>query len=219
MAFLTAYGALVGIGRLRPVDVALITAASSSVGLAAIQIALRQGAIPICTTNSPDKRERLFAAGCSAVIVPDTGDLVSAVDDLTDGQGANLVVFDAVAGPGIEDLSRASTPGGMILVHGSLSGRPTPLPGLHDMRPVFVRPYTLFEFTDDPERRLRAEHYITTGLPTGAFRPVIDRTFTLDDIASVHRYLVAGSQFGKIVVTVDAAPPPFTANRSIGRLY
>ncbi len=201
MAFLTAYGALVDIGRLRPGDHVVITAASSSVGLATIQTALRLGAIPVATTNDPGKEQRLLEAGAARVLIPGRDDIPGAVLEITGGTGAAMV-FDAVAGPGIEDLARATAPDGILFVHGSLSGQPTPLPGLDRMHPVFVRPYTLFEITNDPQRLRRAQHFIATGLASGAFAPVIDRTFDLGDIVAAHRYLEAGAQVGKIVVTV-----------------
>ncbi|MFE1882762.1 alcohol dehydrogenase catalytic domain-containing protein, partial [Streptomyces diastatochromogenes] len=65
MAFLTAYGALVEVLRPRPGDHIVITAATSSVGLAAIQVALRLGAVPIATTHSPAKEARLRDAGAA----------------------------------------------------------------------------------------------------------------------------------------------------------
>ncbi|MGW1781901.1 zinc-binding dehydrogenase [Streptomyces sp. NPDC002143] len=106
------------------------------------QTALRQGAIPIATTNSPAKEQRLRDAGAAHVMVPGRDDLTRAILEATGGKGAQAV-FDAVAGPAIEDLARATVRDGVILVHGSLSGRPTPMPGLSQMRPVYVRPYTL----------------------------------------------------------------------------
>src|SRR5271157_3915581 len=51
MQYLTAYGALVTFGSVKRGDFVLITAASSSVGLAAIQIVNAEGAIPIATTR------------------------------------------------------------------------------------------------------------------------------------------------------------------------
>ena len=200
MPFLTAYGALVDIGQLRAGGHVVITAASSSVGLAAIQIARRAGAVPIATTNDPGKRQRLLDAGAAHVLVPSHDDVTRSVLDLTAGGGADMV-FDAVAGPGVEALAAATAPNGVLFVHGSLSGQPTPLPGLNDMRPVFTRPYTVFEITADPQRLARAVDAITTGITTGELHPVIDRTFTLDDIVEAHRYLEAGTQVGKIVVT------------------
>ncbi|MEV6930773.1 zinc-dependent alcohol dehydrogenase family protein [Dactylosporangium sp. NPDC051485] len=201
MPFLTAYGALVDIGRLRPGDHVVVTAASSSVGLAAIQTALRVGAIPIATTNNPGKEQRLRDEGAAAVVVPGRDDVATAILDLTAGRGAQIV-FDAVAGPAVEDLARATAPEGILFVHGTLSDQPTPLPGLDTMRPLFIRPYTLFEITGDARRLQRAQHFITTGLQSGAFAPVIDRAFALDDIVQAHAYLESGKQIGKVVVTV-----------------
>ncbi|MEV7085563.1 zinc-binding dehydrogenase [Streptomyces sp. NPDC093085] len=205
MAFLTAYGAFVELLRPRPGDHVVITAATSSVGLAAIQTALRLGAGPIATTNSAAKERILLDAGAAHVVVTDRDDLVDSIRKATGGRGADGV-FDAVAGPAVEDLARATRPDGVILVHGGLSGRPTPMPGLSQMLPVFVRPYTLFEFTDDPVRLDRARHFITTGLVSGAFTPVIDRTFDLTEVVEAHRYLESGAQFGKIVLTVTPCP-------------
>lgn len=207
MAFLTAYGALVDIARVRPGEAVVITAASSSVGLAAIHTALRIGAVPVATTNDPGKEARLLQAGAARVVVNGRDDLAEAVRGVTGGTGARLA-FDAVAGPSIEELARVMAPDALILVHGSLSGQPTPLPGLDRMLPVYIRPYTLFEVTGDPERFARAKHYITTGLASGALAPVIDRTFHLNDIVAAHRYLEAGAQVGKIVVTVNSQEDP-----------
>src|SRR5690606_6244297 len=68
MPYLTAYGGLVEAGRLSADDYVLISAASSSVGLAAIQIARQIGAPPIATTLNSIKRDELIKAGAHAVI-------------------------------------------------------------------------------------------------------------------------------------------------------
>jgi NADPH:quinone reductase-like Zn-dependent oxidoreductase len=44
--------------------------------------------------------------------------------------------------------------------------------------------------------------FVLKGLESGALKPVIDRTFTFDEMVEVHRYLETNGQFGKIVVTV-----------------
>src|SRR3546814_5675766 len=63
--FLTAYGGLVTTGGLVSGDLVILSAASSSVGLAAIQIAIQRGAIPVATTRLPHKKQRLLDAGRS----------------------------------------------------------------------------------------------------------------------------------------------------------
>ncbi|OLT33240.1 NADPH:quinone reductase [Actinomadura sp. CNU-125] len=202
MPYVTAYGALIEVGGVRPGDTVVITAASSSVGLAAVQIANRIGATPVATTRTDAKRDALLRAGASEVIVTGREDVADRVLGLTGGRGAELV-FDAVAGPGVLDLGRAVAPGGTLLLYGALSGEPTPYPGFDLGMPALnMRVYTLFEVTTDPGRLRRAEAFVASGLRTGAFRPVVDRVFPLDEIAAAHRHMEAGGQVGKIVVTV-----------------
>ncbi|MET8700161.1 zinc-dependent alcohol dehydrogenase family protein [Kitasatospora sp. NPDC058032] len=201
MPYVTAYGALVEVGGMRAGDAVVITAASSSVGLAAVQIARRIGAVPIATTRTRAKREALLKAGAAEVVVTEEEDLASRVRELTAGRGADFA-FDAVAGPGVVDLARALAPGGTIVVYGALSGEDTPFPPMPVMRGKAMRSYTLYEITTDPGALRRAEAFVSSGLATGAFQPVIDRVFPFEEIVDAHRYLEAGSQIGKIVVAV-----------------
>ncbi|MEU9916045.1 zinc-dependent alcohol dehydrogenase family protein [Streptomyces sp. NPDC051001] len=203
MPYMTAYGALVEVGGMRAGDTVVLTAASSSVGLAAIQVARSVGAVPVAATRTRAKREALLKAGAAEVIVTAEDDVVGRVLELTAGRGAEFV-FDAVAGPGVVDLARVVAPGGTLFLYGALSGEPTPYPGFDLGMPALnMRTYTLPETTRDPERLRRAEAFVTAGLSTGVFAPVVDRVFALEEIAEAHRYMEAGSQVGKIVVTVE----------------
>ncbi|KAJ4461522.1 putative 6-deoxyerythronolide-B synthase EryA1 [Paratrimastix pyriformis] len=60
--FLTAHYSMITVGRLRKGERVLIHAATGGVGLAALQIARRVGAIPFVTAGSPQKRAMLAAA-------------------------------------------------------------------------------------------------------------------------------------------------------------
>src|SRR5215470_11991913 len=79
MQYLTAYGVLIDIGKLARGDTVLIPAASSSVGLAAIQIANRVGAVPVALTRGSSKRQALLDAGAAHVIASEEQDLVKEV--------------------------------------------------------------------------------------------------------------------------------------------
>lgn len=202
MQYLTPYGALIDIGGMQAGDTVVVTAASSSVGLATIQLATRIGAVPIAVTRTRDKSDQLTAAGAVRVIATSEGDdLIGMVLEETGGRGAEFV-FDAVAGPGVRELAKATATGGTLIVHGTLSGEPTPFPGTDDMRALVMRSYTLFELTYDEDRLRRAERFVASGLASGAFRPVVDRTFDLTEIVAAHQYLESGVQVGKVVVTV-----------------
>ncbi|QFY12423.1 zinc-binding dehydrogenase [Nonomuraea phyllanthi] len=202
MPYLTAYGAMVEVGGMRAGDVAVVNAASSSVGLAAIHTAGRLGATPVAVTRTRAKRLRLVEEGAAEVIVSDEEDVAERVLELTGGRGAEYV-FDAVAGPGVTELARAVAAGGTLLLWGAQSGLPTPYPGFDLGMPALnLRTYTVHEITRDPVRMRRAAAFVASGLRAGAFRAVVDRVFPLEEIAEAHRHMESNAQFGKIVVTV-----------------
>ncbi|MEV4066657.1 zinc-dependent alcohol dehydrogenase family protein [Nonomuraea dietziae] len=201
MPYLTAYGALVEVGGMRPGDAVALNAASSSVGLAAIHTANRAGATPIAITRTSEKKERLLKEGAAEVIVSDEEDVAARLLDLTGGRGVEYV-FDAVAGPGVTDLARVVAPGGTHFLYGGLSGQPTPYPGFTLGMPALnMRTYTVLETTKDPVRLRRAAAFVASGLRNGAFRPVVDRLFPLEEIVQAHQHMESNTQFGKIVVT------------------
>lgn len=126
LTYFTAYGGMVLTGGLGPGDHVVITGASSGVGTAAIQTALRVGAVPIATTRGEGKRKRLLELGAAQVIATDTEDLVAEVRRITGGAGADLA-FDAIGGPGFARLGDALRPGGTAVLYGWLDPRPVAL--------------------------------------------------------------------------------------------
>ncbi len=202
MQYLTAYGALIDIAKLAAGDTLLIPAASSSVGLAAIQIANLVGATPIALTRKSDKRAELTKLGAAHVIATQEQDLVAEVNRLTGGKGAR-VVFDPVAGPTLERLTAATASKGIIFEYGNLSNEPTPLPLFIVLGKLLtIRGYVLFEITKDPARLERGKEFVVAGLASGKLKPVIAKTFRFDDIVAAHHYLESNQQIGKIVVAL-----------------
>lgn len=203
MQTMTAYGALIDIARLGEGDFVIVPAASSSVGLAAIQIARMVGATAIATTRSGRKSDALRAAGAHHVIASEHQDLVGEVEKITGGRGAR-VIFDPVAGPYVETLAAAAAQGGIIFIYGLLSMKPTPFPTMQALsRGLTLRGYTLFEIVSDPERLARGKAFVTSGVDQGLLKPIVAKTFPLERIADAHRYMEQGEQIGKIVVTVE----------------
>jgi len=190
MQYLTAYGAL------------LITAASSSVGFAAIQIAREQGAKIIATTRGVAKKQALLDAGADFVIVTDQDNLVEEVMLATGGKGADLI-FDAVAGPLLLQLALAAAYEACIFIYGALSLETTAFPLQVALKKgLTVQGYTMFQVTDEIDRFSRGKNYIYRGLQSGSLVPVIDRVFAFDQIVDAHKYMESNEQRGKIVVTV-----------------
>ena len=207
MPYLTAYGALMDICQVERGDAVVITAASSSVGLAAIQIANSVGALPIAVTRSAAKRAGLLAAGAAHVIVTAETDVAPEVMRITGDRGARMV-FDPVGGPGIPALAAALAPGGVLVLYGNLSGEAhqTPFPfGLALGKGLSLRGYLVFEIIRDLQRFAHAEAFIRAGLQAGTLKPAIAKVFPFEQIVDAHRYLEANQQLGKVVVAVTAA--------------
>ena len=202
MQYLTAYGALMEYGQMTKAHAVLITAASSSVGLAAIQIAKSVGALTVATTRGPDKKSYLQEAGADHVIVTDEEDMAAQMKAFTSGKGADLI-FDPVAGPFLEKLAQAAAPGATIFEYGALSLAPTPYPLFDALgKGLSVRGYTLFEIVKQPDILAAGKQFIFDGLASGALKPIIDSTFALENIVEAHRHMESNRQKGKIIVTV-----------------
>jgi NADPH:quinone reductase-like Zn-dependent oxidoreductase len=204
MPLLTAYGALIDITGLKAGDAVLITAASSSVGLAAIEIANAVGATPIAVTRSGAKSAALKAAGAAHVIASDSQDIAAETLRITAERGARLA-FDPIGGSIVEKLAAALGFGGALILYGNLSGeaRNTVFPFAPSaLKGITMRAYLVFEIISNPARFERARQFIVDGLAAGRFHPRIARTFPFDQIVDAHRYLESNAQVGKVVVTV-----------------
>src|ERR1700722_10885199 len=133
MMFLTAYGALVLDAQVKADDFVVVPAASSSVGLAAIQIANYAGATPIALTRTSEKKEGLHEAGAPHVIVTQKQDVLTEMMLIKEGNGAPLV-FDPVGGSDFPKLIAALSFQGVAYIYGALSDDSTPIPVLEMIR-------------------------------------------------------------------------------------
>jgi len=201
MQYFTAL-AIYEIGHATVGDHIIIRAASSSVGLAAIQLANWAGAIPIAATRTNRKAAALKAHGAKHVIATEESDLIAEVQRITGGKGARII-FDPVGGPDIDTLAQAASEEGIIIIYGGLSGRPTPYPHWPAaLKGLSIRGWVASAIWNKAERFARNRDLILLGLKDGRLKPVVAKTFPLSEIVEAHRYLESNQQLGKIVVTV-----------------
>ena len=211
----TAYFALVEIAELQRGQFVVVTAASSSTGIAALQLARKIGAKSIALTKSVGKVPELVALGAEHVLLLGDCDVRKTIVEITDGLGAD-VVYDAVAGPGLEELVWATKRLGQIIVYGALGGNTgaTSLPfGACFLRGIKLHAgFQIFDFTGNArlgrsinqQATERAKNFINRGLTSGWFTAKIDRIFYgLDQYVAAHQYLETGVQVGKIVVSLN----------------
>ncbi len=200
--YLTAWGALVHHARVTSGDFVIVPAASSSVGLAAVQIVKDAGATAIAATRTSEKRPELLALGADHVIATSEEDLPARVREITGGRGAR-VVFDPVGGPYVEKLAEAAAPGGTVFLYGALSGRPTAFPLMTCMvKGLSLRGYSMREVRNPQEVLDAGLNFVRERLRDGRFVPQIARTFPLAQMADGYRFLESNAQVGKVVVTV-----------------
>ena len=210
----TAYFALLELAFLKRDQHVVITAASSSMGIAAIQMAKAVGAKSIAVTRSEAKKDALLGIGADQVIIAGREDVQETILDLTEGLGAE-VIYDAVAGPGLEELVWATRRSGHIIVYGHLGameyGTLLPL-GACFLRAIQIHgSFRIFDFTGHPKLGLRpnseaverAKTFISQGLASTLFSAKIDRVFVgLEQYAAAQRQMETNDQIGKIVVAL-----------------
>lgn len=200
MQYFTAYAIIevadVGIG-----DGVIIPAASSSVGIAAIQLANWAGAVSIAATRTTDKAEALTTLGAAHVVATQEEDLVERVMGITNGRGARCA-FDPVGGPYVDTLAQALEERGILFVYGGLSGEPTPYPHWPmAFKGCSMRGWVASEIWNHPHRFDAARRKILAGLEGGQLSPVIARTFNgLESLPEANAYLESNQQVGKVVV-------------------
>jgi NADPH:quinone reductase-like Zn-dependent oxidoreductase len=203
MQYFTAM-AIIEIGKATVGDYVIVRAASSSVGLAAIQLANWAGAVPIAATRRSDKAAALKAQGAKHVVATEETDLVAEVMRITQGKGARLV-FDPVGGPDVDTLARAMADEGTMFIYGGLSGKETVFPHWPAaLKGLSIRGWVASAIWNKPERYVRAQNLVLRGLADGHLKPVIAKTFPFEQIVDAHRYLESNQQLGKIVVTVNS---------------
>jgi NADPH:quinone reductase-like Zn-dependent oxidoreductase len=201
-AFGTAWAGLVALAALKSSQTVAIGAASSSVGLAAVQIARRLGANPIALTRTSHKSPSLLEHGAAAVIATGESDAAAELRRLTRGKGADLV-FDPVGGATFAKLVQGTANGGTVILYGAMSPEPTAIPPLDILaRDVTIRGLALTSVTKNDAQLAALKEFVSVGVADRTLRPTIARTFPLERIVDAHRFVESGEQIGKIVITV-----------------
>ena len=180
-----------------------MNAASSGVGVAAIQIARVLGAKPVLgTSSSAAKLERLKAIGLDTGILT-SDDLATAARAATDGKGVDVII-DNVGGTVFPENLRAMAYKGRLVQVGRLatSTSEIDLDFLARWRLRVIG--TSFRQRSADESLAASEAFASALLPAvhdGRLRPIVDRVFPLADLAAAHDYMESDAQVGKIVIT------------------
>ncbi|MCI4671748.1 MAG: zinc-dependent alcohol dehydrogenase family protein [Bacteroidia bacterium] len=206
MGYGTAYQGLVNAGGLKnnTDQTVLISAASSSVGLPAIQIAKAHGAKVIATSRTLEKEASLKEMGADYVVTTTDEKWKDQVAEITSGKGFDIA-FDPITGPFTTQLAEAAGFGATIVSYGTLSMSETALP----LFPMLMKALKLtgidsgHHLLGNPNQFEIARKHIIEHIENGNYKCKIDSTFLLDDVVKAYQRMESGNQIGKIIINID----------------
>jgi NADPH:quinone reductase-like Zn-dependent oxidoreductase len=176
--------------RLQRGERVLVTGASGGVGSAAVQLAKRRGAF-VTALAAPEKSARLLAIGADRVLSRDANLVASLGEECMD------LVVDNVAGPAFPALLQLLKRGGRYVSAGAIGGPQVAL----DMRTFYLKDLTLIGCTNWVEPVFPD---LIGYIERGEIRPLLAKTFALEQIAAAQREFLDKRHVGKIVLI----PPP-----------
>jgi NADPH2:quinone reductase len=204
--FMTAYDALFTQARLQPGETVLVHAAGSGVGTAAIQLIRASGARSFGTSRTFDKLERAKEYGLDASLVV-RGDPLTFIDPVKEWSGRTGVdvVLDLVGAAYFEANLRAMALKARMIHVGTTSGSKAMLDlGIVMSKRLILRGTVLRPRSVEEKAtvtRLFTKHVVPL-LANGLVKPVIDRTYRLEDVRDAHAGMESNESFGKIVLMI-----------------
>jgi NADPH2:quinone reductase len=199
--FLTAHNTLFEWGKLDDDERVLIHAAAGGVGTAATQLADETGAEVFGTASTPEKLDLAERLGADHPINYTETDFAEEVNDITDGEGVDLVL-DGVGGDTTSQSLDCLSHFGRMVSYGAASGRP----GEVDTGTLLFNNYTVYGYhlgqsmQRDPERVLGAVPHLTDLLTSGDLEVIVGESFSLDEAAAAHEHIENRESSGKVVL-------------------
>jgi len=175
---------------LRAGEQVLVTGASGGVGLAVVQLAKLRGARVIAIAG-PAKTDPVRAAGADQVLARDA-DLLGVL-----GQESVDLVVDPVAGPGFGSLLKLLRRGARYVSCGAIGGPQVAM----DMRDFYLKDLRLIGCTAWEEPVFPR---LVAAIERGAIRPMVARSFALEQIADAQREFMRKQHVGKLVLIPPA---------------
>lgn len=201
--FMTAHDALFTQGGLQMGERALIHAAGSGVGTAAIQLAHATGATTFGTSRTPGKLEAAKELGLDYGLSDQQ--FGAEIQRLTGGEGVHVII-DFVGAPYMEQNLSAMAMWGRIVYLATMGGAQANINiGALMQKRVSIRGVTLRTRTLEEKlavtRRFAA--HVLPLLASGKVKPIIEQVYPLEKIAEAHQTMGENRNFGKLIITLE----------------
>jgi NADPH2:quinone reductase len=202
VAYGTSYHALVDRGGLAEGETLLVLGAAGGVGISAVQIGKALGATVLAAVSSEEKAEAVRTAGADAVIRYDETPLRDGIAAATERGGVD-VVYDPVGGEATELALRSTNWNGRLLVIGFASGViPSPPLNLNLVKGNSVVGVFWGRFNiEEPEKSAENNRRVMDWVRDGTLRPLVQKTFPLDEGREAMRWVAERKVIGRVVVT------------------
>ncbi len=194
LTFLTAWHMLVGRAKLQKGETVFVWGASGGLGSSAIQIAKYLGAKVIAAAKSEEEAKQIRKIGADEIVIYTKGNVESAVKNLTNGLGVD-VVFESIGEKTWNTTLAMLRPFGRVVIAGTTSGDM----GTQDLSDIYVRQLSIFGARMGTKEEFEK---ILELVGAGKLKPIIDKTFSLQDAAEAQRRIVEAKQLGKIVLEI-----------------
>ncbi len=199
--YLTAYHALLTLGRLRPGQTVLVQAAAGGLGTVMVQIARNVGATVIGTCGSADKCALIRDLGCHFPVNYVAEDLGTRVREITAGQGCDLII-ESVGGDMFEKSLHCLKSRGVLVTLGVASKNVPTLSSIELLANNWtVAGFHLMGYTSDMEAMGHALADLKGWLDGGKLTVIVRHAFPLDQAAEAHRQISDRKTVGKVVLT------------------
>jgi NADPH:quinone reductase-like Zn-dependent oxidoreductase len=194
LTFLTAWHMLVGRIKLQKDETVFIWGASGGLGSSAVQVAKYLGAKIIAAAKSEEDAEQIREIGADEIVIYTKGNVENKVKKLTNELGVD-VVFESVGEKTWSTTLAMLRPFGRVVIAGTTSGDM----GAQDLSDIYVRQLSILGARMGTKEEFEK---VLELVGTGKLKPIIDKTFSLEDAAEAQKRMVEAKQLGKIVLEI-----------------
>lgn len=204
VAYLTAYYALFEVAKIKANDFVLITAGSSSAGMAAMELCKMVGAKTIATSRTNKNRDFLYEIGYDHVIAQSDNNMSDSILDFSDGKGVRII-YDPIGGKIVQEYANGLAQNAIIFLYGGMDPNPTILPEIEmTQKAACFRPFSVYNHVYKKDSRERGIKFIYNALQRGYIKSYVEKVYSLNNfLEAFEDQLKSTIRRGKMVISTQ----------------